>query len=92
MSLGHCFAAIKQYKLAQTNFEQAVDSLSEREMDQKKEAMYLAGKVAVHLKDLDTAEKHLNALAALDFGYKDISEWLDKLAKLREDGFDTSDE
>lgn len=92
MSLGHCFAAIKQYKLAMTNFEQAVEHLSEREMDQKKEAMYLAGKVAVHLKDLDTADKHLNALAALDFGYKDISEWLDKVAKLREDGFDVVDE
>lgn len=92
MSLGHCFAAIKQYKLAQTNFEQAVEALSDRDIDQKKEAMYLAGKVAVHLKDLDTAEKHFSALAALDFGYKDISQWLDKVAKLREDGFDTSDE
>ena len=30
------------------------------------------------------AEKHLSALAGLDFTYKDVSKLLDKIAKLRE--------
>lgn len=36
------------------------------------------------LRDLDAAEKHLSALAALDFTYKDVAQLLDKIAKLRE--------
>jgi tetratricopeptide (TPR) repeat protein len=92
MALGQCFAAIKQYKLSLTNFEAAVTEIPEREIDMKKEALYLAGKLAVHLKDLDTGDKHLSALASLDFGYKDVSEWLDKLAKLREDGVESLDD
>jgi hypothetical protein len=72
--------------MALSNFESAVDSIPERETDQRKDALYAAGRLAVHIKDLDKAEKHLTALAGLDFAYKDVSEWLDKLQKLREDG------
>ena len=86
MGLGRCFTHIKQYKLALANFDQAVATISERDIDQRKEALYLAGKLAVHQKDLEAAEKHLSALASIDFAYKDIAEWLDKLSKLREDG------
>ena len=32
---------------------------------------------------LDQAEKHLTVLAGMEFGYKDVSERLDKIAKLR---------
>jgi tetratricopeptide (TPR) repeat protein len=86
MGLGRCFTHIKQYKLALSHFQQAVEAIPQREVEQSKEALYMAGKLAVHLKDLEAAEKHLAALAGLDFAYKDVSEWLDKLAKLREDG------
>jgi tetratricopeptide (TPR) repeat protein len=92
MNLGQCFAQIKQYKLSLTNFEQAVENISEKDADLKKEALYLAGKLAVHLKDVETADKHLSALASLDFGYKDLSEWLDKLNQLREDSGESLDE
>jgi tetratricopeptide (TPR) repeat protein len=92
MGLGRCFTQIKQYKMALGNFAEAVEAIPEKEVDQRKEALYLAGKVAVHIKDLDTAEKNLQALASLDFGYKDVADWLDKLAKLREDGDHTVDE
>jgi len=86
MGLGRCFQNIKQYKMALSNFESAVDSIPERETDQRKDALYSAGRLAVHIKDLDKAEKHLSMLAGLDFAYKDVSQWLDKLTKLREDG------
>lgn len=86
MGLGRSFTQIKQYKLALANFEKAVEHIPEREADQRKEALYLAGKLAVHVKDVEAADKYLSTLAGLDFGYKDVSEWLDKLAQLREDG------
>jgi len=37
------------------------------------------------VKTWDAAEKYLTELAGLDFGYKDVSERLDKIARLRED-------
>ena len=84
--LGACFEAIKQYKLAVSNYEQAIEALSERELDHKKQAIYLATVVAMdRLKDWEAAEKHLTMLAGLDFGYKDVGERLDKLPGLRDD-------
>ncbi len=91
-NLGECFAQIKQYKLAIQSFEMAAQEIQEKDIEQKKEALYLAGKIAVHVKDIEAAEKHLGALAGLDFGYKDVAQWLDKLAKLREDGPDALEE
>ncbi|HWB00533.1 MAG TPA: tetratricopeptide repeat protein [Pirellulales bacterium] len=84
--LGECFAQLKQYKLALTNFELAAKEIPEREMDERKEATYLAGKLAIYLKDYETAEKHFSNLASLDFGFKDVAQWLDKLHKFRENG------
>jgi tetratricopeptide (TPR) repeat protein len=92
MGLGECFTHIKQYKLALTNFEAAVEAIPERDIDQRKEALYLAGKLAVHQRDMEAADKYLSALAGLDYSYKDVPEWLDKLAKLREDGPQSVDE
>ncbi|HEY4312087.1 MAG TPA: tetratricopeptide repeat protein [Pirellulales bacterium] len=86
LGLGECFQSIKQFKLAMSNFEQAVIATSDREPDQKKVALYRAGKLALFMKNLDVAERHLNELAGLDFGYKDVADLLDKLNQLREDG------
>ncbi|HVA47057.1 MAG TPA: tetratricopeptide repeat protein [Pirellulales bacterium] len=84
--LGACFEAIKQYKLALTHYEEAIEHISDRSMDDRKRAMYRAGCVGMdRVKDYEKAEKHLNALAGLDFAYKDVGERLDKLQKLRED-------
>jgi tetratricopeptide (TPR) repeat protein len=85
--LGGCFEAIKQYKLALTHYEEAVDHMGDREADNRKQAMYRAGCVAMdRVKEYEKADKHLGALAGLDFSYKDVGERLDKLQKLREDG------
>jgi len=35
---------------------------------------------------LNDAEKYLTQLAALDFGYKDVSDRLDKIAQARDKG------
>ena len=86
LGLGECFQGIKQFKLAASNFEQAVASTSDREPEQKKIALYRAGKLSLFMKNLEVAEKYLTELAGLDFGYKDVGDLLDKLNQLREDG------
>ena len=83
VELGECFQHIKQYKLALSNYQQAVAAAGECEDDARKLALYRAGKLALGLRDADTAEKHLTELAGLDFGYKDVAECLDKVSHLR---------
>jgi hypothetical protein len=82
--LGECFQHVKQYPLALKHFEASIGEIPERDGENRKRALYLAGRLALGLKKLDVADKHLTALAALDFTYKDVSELLDKLGKLRE--------
>ena len=83
--LGECFRLIKQYPLAVGAYESALEALSDKELDYRKQSLYWAGKVSLlGTKDLDKAEKHLNSLAGLDFGYKDLGALLDKLAELRQ--------
>ena len=80
-------------KLAATNYDQAIKSCSEKEVELKKLALYRAGVLAMGMaklekdqKFLDTAENHLTELAALDFGYRDVAERLDKISDLRHKG------
>jgi tetratricopeptide (TPR) repeat protein len=84
LRLGQCFEQIKQYPLAKDHYEAAIQEISDHDADNRKQALYLAGRLALDLKDLDTAQKHLTALAGLDFTYKDVPTLLDKIAKLRE--------
>ncbi len=84
LALGECFQQIKQYKLALSNYQEAVESLSEREMEQKKLAIYRVARLAWGLKDVDTAEKYATDLAGYDFSYRDVSELLDKIRAFRE--------
>lgn len=85
--LGVCFEAIKQYKLALNHYEESIENFGDRDLEQRKQAMYRAGIVAMdRVKDFEKAEKHLNSLAGYDFSYKDLPDRLDKLQKLREDG------
>ena len=84
LALGQCFQHVKQYRLAMSHFESAIQEIPDRDAENKKRALYLAGRLAMGLKDADTAEKYLATLAGLDFSYKDVSTLLDKVAKLRE--------
>ena len=93
--LGECFQKLKKYPLALNNFEAAVEATSEREVDAKKVALYSAGRLALAMamndangndKWLDSAEKHLNELAGMEFGYKDVPALLDKISEMRNKG------
>ncbi|MEX0678165.1 MAG: tetratricopeptide repeat protein [Pirellulales bacterium] len=99
LGLGECFQAIKQYKLAMQNYEASLEALSAREVDDRKWALYLAGRLALALAEkdlaakqphasdeLDRAEKHLNELASLEFSYKDVPQLLDRITKIRNKG------
>lgn len=82
LEVGECFQRIKQYQLALQNYETAVETLTDREAEHRKRALYRAGVLATGLEDYDTAKKHLSALAGVDFGYRDVAARLDKLSSI----------
>ena len=87
VELGDCFVKIKQYKLAVSNYNTSLENMTERETELRKRALYYAGVVSMDaLGDLDSAERFLTELAGLDFGYKDVSERLDKINRGRNKG------
>jgi len=86
LELGECFQSIKQYPLAMQNYEAAVEALTDREAELRKRALYRAGVLAAGLKDLDAAQKHLSAVAGLDYGYRDVAERPDKLRSAKDNG------
>jgi len=86
LELGECFQSIKQYPLAMQNYEAAVGALTDRELELRKRALYRAGVLAAGLKDLDAAQKHLSAVAGLDYGYRDVAQRLDKLRSAKHNG------
>jgi tetratricopeptide (TPR) repeat protein len=99
MELGECFQYIKQYKLAMSNYEASLEAVAARDVDERKLALYRAGKLALGLAEkylaaedkqgkevLERAEKYLNELAGLEFSYKDVPQLLDKVGKLGDKG------
>jgi tetratricopeptide (TPR) repeat protein len=84
LAIGKCFHQMKQYKLALSHYESALEEISQRDSINKNEALRLAGKLALALGNLGSAEKHLSALAAKDFTYKDVSALLEKLVQARQ--------
>jgi tetratricopeptide (TPR) repeat protein len=95
LQLGECFQHIKQHKLAMGAYEAAIEAAKqkdeeggggEKQQETLKAALYRAGVLLTGLRDLDQAEEYLTELAGKDFGYKDVSERLDKIARLRNSG------
>jgi tetratricopeptide (TPR) repeat protein len=84
LHLGESFQHIHQFKLALASYEAAVQAADTLQPDTYKLALYRAGVLAADLNDVPRAEKHLTRLAAMDFGYRDVAERLDKLATLRD--------
>jgi tetratricopeptide (TPR) repeat protein len=84
LALGQCFQQIRQLGLAKNHYEAAVEEIPDRDPDNKKLALYLAGKLSLYLHEYDAAERILTSLAARDFAYKDVALLLDKAAKGRE--------
>ena len=83
LALGKCFQQIDQHRLALSNFLAGAEEIPDRDMDNKKEALRMAGKAALTLGEIDTAEKQLSILAGMDFSYKDVAGLLDKVAEIR---------
>jgi tetratricopeptide (TPR) repeat protein len=86
LELGECFQRIEQYKLALSHYEQAIEACDPADADTLKLALYRAGVLATGLRELDRAEKRLSELAGMDYGYRDVSDRLDKIARLRDSG------
>jgi tetratricopeptide (TPR) repeat protein len=100
LELGECFQMLKIYNLAMQNYVSALEVLNDREMDDRKLGLYRAGKLSLGLagkqltdgqtaqgkEELDRAEKYLSELAGLEFGYEDVPQLLDKIAKIRHKG------
>jgi tetratricopeptide (TPR) repeat protein len=82
--LGECFQQIKQFKLAMSNYVEAIEHMPERVPEGKKKALYRAGRLAMELQDFDASEKYLTDLASLDFTYKDVPALLERLRQLRQ--------
>ena len=85
LCLGQCFQKIKQNRLAKDHYESAIQEIPDRDAENKKMALYLAGKIAMRLDDLEAAEKYLTTLAGLDFTYRDVSALLDTIAQRQEE-------
>jgi tetratricopeptide (TPR) repeat protein len=83
--LGDCFYAIKQYSLAMSHYEQAIQDISDRDQDNKKKAYFKAGTLALGLKDLVKARKLLTTLASIDYTYPRIAERLEQLKRKEEE-------
>jgi len=86
LDLGECFQKIEQYKLALSNYEQAIEACDQADSETRRLALYRAGVLATGLRELDRAERHLTDLAGLDFGYRDVADRLDKINRLRDSG------
>ena len=84
LHLGESFQHIRQFKLALSSYEAAVQASDDMQPDTKKLALYRAGVLAAELNDRDGPKNILTQLAAIDFGYRDVAERLDKLAALRD--------
>ncbi|GAB6165600.1 hypothetical protein JCM19992_16000 [Thermostilla marina] len=84
LSLAQCFEKIKQYRLAMSHYEKAIEEISDREGEAKKRALYLAAILAYRMGNLTVAEKYANQLAAMDFSYKGVAQLLDKIAEKME--------
>jgi tetratricopeptide (TPR) repeat protein len=86
MYLGDCFYAIKQYSLAMSHYEAAIQDIPDRDQDNKKNSYFKAGKLALGLKDLVKAEKFLTTLASMDYTYPRISDYLGHLKRMKDEG------
>ncbi|HLN29311.1 MAG TPA: tetratricopeptide repeat protein [Gemmataceae bacterium] len=83
--LGYCFKNRNNWRLAQRNFEEALQTLPIGEDASRKELLFQLAQGAADSGDLSKAIDLAYELANLDFSYRDIGrlldEWQDKLQK-----------
>jgi tetratricopeptide (TPR) repeat protein len=76
--LGYCFKARNNWRLAQRNFEEALESLPVGEAANRKDILYELARGHADAGDLAKALDIAHDLAHLDFAYRDISALMDE--------------
>jgi tetratricopeptide (TPR) repeat protein len=76
--LGHCFKGRHNWRLAQRNFEEALEALPPGEEAARKELLFQLAQGAADAGDLARAVELALELANIDFGYRDIGRLLDE--------------
>jgi tetratricopeptide (TPR) repeat protein len=76
--LGHCFKARNNWRLAQRNFEEALQNLPVGETAARKDLLFLLAQGFADEGDLTRAVDTGHELANLDFSYRDIGRLLDE--------------
>jgi tetratricopeptide (TPR) repeat protein len=76
--LGYCFKSRNNWRLAQRNFEEALQSLPPGEDAMRKELLFQLAQGNADAGDLSKAVDLAYELANLDFGYRDIGRLLDE--------------
>lgn len=80
MWLGVAFGKKKNYTLAEKNLSEALDAVPQQNEDARKQVLYYRGCIAQEKGDKNAAADYFNEIAAIDYGYKDVSKRLDALA------------
>jgi Tfp pilus assembly protein PilF len=78
LHLGHCFKQRNNWKLAQRNYEEALQDMPAAEQETRKELMFILARGAADAGDLPKAIELGCELANLDFGYRNISKLIDE--------------
>ena len=76
--LGFCFRSRNNWRLAQRNFEEALQHLAPDEEQLRKEVLYQLAQGYAEAGEVSRAVDLACELANLDFGYKDIGSLLDQ--------------
>jgi predicted Zn-dependent protease len=76
--LGHAFKSRSNWRLAQRNFEDALQHLPSEEGGMRKELLFLLAQGAADAGDLKTALQRAEELANLDFSYRDVGRLMDE--------------
>lgn len=79
--LGLCFWQKKNYPLAEKNLSDALPLVPPRDEEAKKKLFYYRGRVAEDAGDKTLAIECYNEVAAIDYGFLDVADRLDKLNK-----------
>jgi tetratricopeptide (TPR) repeat protein len=78
LSLGLCFKARNNWRLAERNFEEALKNLPAGEMNHRKEILYELAVGCAEANELTKAIDLATELANIDFSYRDIGRLLDE--------------
>lgn len=78
LSLGLCFKARTNWRLAERNFEEALKNLPIGETNSRKEILYELAVGCAESNDLNKAIDLATELANIDFSYRDIGKLLDQ--------------